>query len=106
MTTAIDLMHDALFHDVNFSVDAVYRDPPTAPDGVSVPVLFVNQADSEAPLGQARGRKPQVVVELRAADIAEPAIGATLTIGTRVLTIAASERDRDRLIHRLTLREA
>ena len=105
MTTAFDLMNDALFHDVNLGVDAVYRDPPTEPTGPTVRLLFATQADTEANLGMARGQKPQVVAEVRASDIAAPAKGATLTLGARVLTIAATERDRERLIHRLTLRE-
>jgi hypothetical protein len=104
--TAFDLMNDALFHDANLGVDAVYRDPPSAPTGPTVRLLFTTQADQEANLGMARGQKPQVIAEVRASDVPAPAKDATLTLGARVLTIAAIERDRERLVFRLTLREA
>ena len=104
--TAFDDMQDALFGDINLGVDAVYRNPPAAQPGVAVRLLFLNQADEEMNAGLSRGQKPVVKAELRASEVPLPAIGASLTIGARVLTLSSADRDRDRALHILTLREA
>jgi hypothetical protein len=87
---------DAIFADANMAADATWRvggDPPGVPCRV-----ILTRPDLTQSFGDARITSETTMLDVRVSEIAAPAAGDTVTIGTEVLVIQGEpQRDRERL---------
>lgn len=100
--TVFDTMVDTLFADPNLAVAATFQHGTVAPVGC---LVALKRPDREAALFASGGVVAELVAEVRASEVPAPVEGDTLTIAGTVYTIRRPERDRDRLVWSLPLRE-
>jgi hypothetical protein len=77
----------ALFADPNIASDAIWRAGGVG-GGIAVRVV-TKRPDQLVGFGASRAVRPTVLIEVRVNDIAAPAIGDTVTVGSTVYTIIA-----------------
>jgi hypothetical protein len=78
---------DALFADRNIGEDALWRTGGLG-DGVEVRVIR-KSPDKIVGFGDSRAVMPSVLIDVRSSEIAMPAIGDTVEIGTAAFAIIA-----------------
>jgi hypothetical protein len=78
---------DALFADRNIGEDALWRTGGSG-DGIGVRVIR-KSSDKIVGFGDSRAVMPSVLIDVRVSEIAMPAIGDTVEIGTATFEIIA-----------------
>lgn len=97
-------MVDALFLNESMAVDASYV--PVAGDPATVRVMQ-KRPDEVTDFGAARLWSEATVFDLRVSDVAAPAAGDQIVIGTETFVVQGEpKRDRERLIWTLDTRPA
>ena len=86
---------DDLFADPNLAVDILYR-PGGVGDGVAVRAMR-RAPDDEITLAETRLVTPTSMFEVRVSEVAAPADGDTITLGSAVFVIQGTPRRRDPL---------
>ena len=76
---------DALFADPNIATNAIWRAGGADP-GITVRVI-TRRPDQVASFGASRAVLPTVLIDVRRSDLADPAAGDTVEIGTLVFEI-------------------
>lgn len=95
--TAFAAAIDAIFADPNMAADALWKAGGTG-SGVACRVIR-KMPDAEIAFGRSAVKVATILIDVRASEIAAPAKGDTVTIGSEVWRIeGAPRRDRDRLI--------
>lgn len=94
---------DRIFADANMAVDALWLAGGTGP-GVSVRVIR-KSPDEVTPFGAGRILSETTQLDVRVADMATPAPGDLIQIGTETFTLQGEPKlDRERLIWTLNTR--
>lgn len=103
--TAFSAAIDVIFADPNMAADALWSAAGTGP-AVAIRVIR-KSPDNLQDYGQARVKQPATMVDVRLSDLANPAAGDTITIGTEVFVIQGSPlKDRLQLVWNINLRPA
>jgi hypothetical protein len=78
---------DAIFADSNIGEDAIWR---TGGIGAGIPVRVIRKSpDKILGFGDSRAVMPSVLIDVRTAEVAEPAVGDTIEIASAVFDIIA-----------------